>query len=393
MYNVGMYSAEYEQEKEIQFESDKAAFSGLSPRKQWWASKTAQAGFQARWFLTGASRALIGALEVIINIGLRLPYVFLWRGIRAASNGIVKGAKWTVHGGTYLAQAVLGLSKKSKKIEGWKKRLPQWEQETIEKIDTAWKNTKKKLKEIKHKTEEFAEYYGALGLYRGTKWLLNPRTSSGSPLLGNEVLNKTIGTIMAGAAFIFLSFQLSKIAVMGKVWHVTFAKSFAADTAPLAIKMLKQVAFHPLLTAGVTALKFLTLPAIAATRQALKSTPFAQGIAYEYNCHLREKNIRKQEKRAAREQNPSHSKIIRILSRYMNKKSLSFLGRFIVHIVEKAAPEHYESRIKYYTVPQPERATTHQPKLTPAFAKHQKPENAPAKAPKLQPQDPIPPGQ
>ena len=356
MYNTVMTNNGFELEKILQFETDKAAFNSLSPQRQWWANKMASGGYLSRWAIVGVTRAVVTALEIVLNLGLRLPYVLLGRGLRTASNAVVGGVKLGIRGSARLAQAALGISiatankmgKDAKKIRSWKECLPAWEQRTVEKVDRAWKLCKRDLKELSRKAGEFAEYHGAISLYRGTKWLLNPRTSSGNPLFGNEVVNKTIGLALASAAFIGLSIGLSKFAVAAKIWHYKFAKSFATDASPVFIKMLKQAAFHPMLTVAVTAVKFVTLPAIAAARQTLKSTPFNQGVAYQYNLRLAAKDARRQQQILAREKNTPGPKFIRVVRRYMHKKSLSFVGNFFSHIIERAAPEHYAARIKYY---------------------------------------------
>ncbi len=386
MYNYVMSSPAYEAEKSIQFEKDKSAFEGLSPRKQWWAEKAATAGYTSRWAIVGLTRTVVTALEIGLNIGLRLPYILIGRGLRILANATVGTAKLAIKTGTGVIENLLGigvitarkLGRDAKRLESWKDRLPAWEKKTVEKIDLGWKGLKKNFKEYKRKAGEFAEYYGALGLYRGTKWLLDPRTPSNKPLLGNETLNKTVGLALAGTAFLGLSIGLTKIAVMAKVWHYKFAKSFAHDTSPVFIKMLKQAAFHPMLTVAVTAVKFVTLPAIAAARQTLKSTPFNQGVAYQYNLRLQVKNILRQERKLAKDQKQSSPKFIRVVARYMHKKSLSFVGNFFAHIFEKAAPEHYEARAKYYAAPMGHTPPPYpaipaqQESLTPAFNTLQK---------------------
>jgi hypothetical protein len=99
------------------------------------------------------------------------------------------------------------------------------------------------------------------------------------------------------------------------------------------LNLLKQAPLHMMITGGVTALKFFGLPPLAATRQSLKATDFARGVAYQYNTRLNELL-----------RNPAPDPVP------SRKGSVgSYLEHFIAHIVvEKAAPEFYEARIKYY---------------------------------------------
>lgn len=350
-----MSDSGYIEEKQAQFERDRQAYEAQSPDRQKWAGRLAASGFVARRVFVTTTRGVVGAFEFAFNVGLRLPYLLIGRGIRALANGAVFGAKLGVKGARRLGEASLELGDKTakklgrdaKRLRHWKQALPFWESRTIEAIDRNWKQVKKDMVQWKLRAGEYVERYGAIPLYRGTQWLFDPKTPSGKPLFINDRINKTIGLCLAGAAFFGLTIGLSKIAVMGKIWHLKFAKSFVHDTSPVFIRMLKQAAFHPMLTAGVTAVKFVTLPAIAAARRALKTSPFNQAVAYEYNRRLNEKDALKAEKKAARPATPAKGKTS-AMARYLQKKSLSFLEKFITHIVEKAAPEHYEARIRHY---------------------------------------------
>ncbi len=306
-------------EKEAQFESDKQAFESLTPRAQRWARGIAAGTFAMRKGFVGASKGILTVAEEVFRIFFTLPYVFLAKGVRAVANGAVKGVMLGIGAASSSAQGLFPAS--AKKISAWEKRV-------VTKIDETWRKTKKNLQQFAEKAGQFAEYYGALGLYRGTSWILNPRTPSGKPLLGNETLNKVAGATAALGIFVVLSYQLTKLAVMAKLWHLQFAQSFMNDAAPLYLKVLKQAMFHPLLTGGLTAVKFLTLPVIAASRQAMKSTPFTQGIAFHYNVRLKDN----------REKMRLHPQ----------KKLSTLIRNLIAHIIEKASPEFYKARQKHY---------------------------------------------
>jgi hypothetical protein len=306
-------------EKEAQFERDRQAFKSLSPRAQRWARWIATGAFAMRKGFVGATKGILAVVEEVFRIFFTLPYTYLAKGVKALANGAVRGLMLGIGAASSGARRL---------FPGSAGKITVWEKRTVTRIDEAWQRTKKNLEQVARRAGRFAEYYGALGLYRGASWVLNPRTPSGRPLMGNETLNRAVGATAALGVFVVLSYQLTKLAVMAKLWHLQFAQSFVTDAGPLYLKVLKQAMFHPLLTGGLTAAKFMTLPVIAASREAMKSTPFAQGIAFHYNARLKEHRER--------------------AGLVPQKKISAFIRNLIIHIIEKASPEFYRARQKYY---------------------------------------------
>ena len=403
-------------EFEEEFQRDKLAYEALSPRQQNLVDNIAKVEYNIRRTLISSTRAVIGVIEFAANLFLRLPYVMAARFAGFCANKLVQGLKLGVKGLTLGGRAVLGLchgglnllergigylekkgllsktkgDAEDSKIENAKKKLTRWRddivhwgQHLVETIDKAWDKTKTALHKGVVKAAECAEYYGAIALYRGTKYILDPRRPDGKPLLGSERLNRTVGLAAAAVLFVGLSFQLSKLFVLGKIWHIKLAHSFVKDVAPLSHRLAKQITLQPLLAGGLASAKFVTLPIIAAARGALKSTRFTQGLSYRYNVRLREKQIAREARlndttpktglaAAARKVRRGTS----ALTRYLHKKTLNFVGVFIEHIVEKSSPEFYEARYKHYqdrkaglTLPLPETTPAPVPDVAPAAAK------------------------
>ncbi|MBI3441843.1 MAG: hypothetical protein HY052_08620 [Proteobacteria bacterium] len=324
-----MHDPGVDREKQLQFEKDETAFKALSPKLQRVADVVAGTGFRGRTVVGVASKAVLSVVDLAFNVLFRFPYILLKRLVTVAANKMVDGVKLAIKGGAAAALVFGG----RKNAAARRERALAWEKNTVMKIDKAWRDTKLGLSNAGRKALGFAEYYGALGLYRGTQWLLNPRTSSGKPLFGDETINKVIGTTVAAGLFLFLSIELTKVAVMAKIWHLKFARSLLTDKSPLYVRLLKQAAFHPLLTAGLTAVKFVTLPVIAASRQALKSTKLTQAVAYRYNVRLRARENHQQTKR------PALAFAVPIFS---------FAKKFMAHIIEKSSPEFYTARLQHY---------------------------------------------
>lgn len=385
-----MFDPGYTEEKKIQFEKDKAAYETLTDGQKKAAENIAKYTFGARKGLVIAGRTIVGVLETFFNLFIRLPYALALGAVKLGVKGLFGAAKMGVSGIVASGKACLAVGraalnagekcldyfrkkgwiseeKKTKgdeKIEGWKQnlldmrdRVVQWGQDVRDSVDRNWEKTKQAATAFKHRAGYVMEYYGALALYRGAKWVLNPRTPSGKPLLRWEPLNKAVGLGMAAAGFAALAWQLSLLTVLSKIWHMKLAASFVTDPASLAVRIFKQVTLQPAITLGVTAAKFVSLPLIAASRAALKSSPFMQGTAYQYNLRINEKTGQKLQKkfdRAARDADILRSsrrsleKYTRLVSMYLHKKSFSFVGSFIAHIAEKASPEFYEARIKHY---------------------------------------------
>ncbi len=385
-----MHDPAFTEEKKIQYEKDKVAFEELSERQKKIADNVASGAFMLRKGLVTASKAVVGVIEAVFNVCLYLPYKIAINACRIFANTVVGAVKLCVASAVGMGRAGLAAcrgaltvgekcinylsgkgwisdeakDKGNEKIEGWRENLVQarervigWGRDLNANIDAGWKTTKHNLSIMKDKTVRGLEYYGALGLYRGAKWVLNPRTPSGKPLFYWESLNKGVGLCVAAAGFCVFAYQLSKLTIFSKVLHVQVAASFLTDPASLAMRLFKQATLHPAITLGVTALKFVTLPVIAATRQALKTTPLTQGIAYQYNTRLNEKveikmqkafNKKAKDADLFRSSGRKLEKASRLVSIYLRKKSLSFVEKFVEHIVEKASPEFYEGRIKHY---------------------------------------------
>lgn len=345
-----------------EFREDKAAFDSLSPRARLWAGRLGLWGFRTRDAAVRAGRLVLAAAEILFG----LPYIVLAKLVAAAANGLVGAVKGAVGAAAGAGRVLLFAAHRAagagmrgadflqtlKLIaaetgDRWRRRLDAarerlldlrqslavWAKDAKEKIDASWVSAKRWLSRVRDKAFEKLEYHGAIGLFRLARWLLDPRTPSGKPLLGNERLNKVFGFGMAAAGFAALSYALGALFYLGKLWHVKLTLSLATDKSPLYFKLLKQAVLHPLITAGITAVKFFGLPIVAATRQRLKTLTFTRGVAYRYNAALRE-------------QGPAPAPDLglhRIVPR-----SLSFVGKFIAHVVEKASPEFYEARIRHY---------------------------------------------
>ena len=380
-----MASPQLQAEIEARFESDKKAFEGLTPREQKIAHIAASVGFGARQGAAGVGSLLIDLSEKAFNLVVRAPLAFAWSmttkladntanapvristAVGRGTLGIASGAVglWGRGVGLLNRMGVVGDKAKDEslaKVAAQKKKLAEkrdsiaaWGKARQEKSAKEWKGKKRRLRKALAKTGEFLEYRGAIGLYRAFKWLLDPRRPSGKPLLGNEKINKAVGFVAAIATFGLLSFQLSKIIVLGKILHIKLAHSLVTNTAPIWVKALQQTVLHPAITLGLTAVKFVMLPAIAAARGRMKSTDFTQGIAYQYNTMLREENENKlkrefnrQAKYAPKADDPKWKEFRRKTVIAADKKSFAFVRAFFHHIVEKSSSEFYEVRHRHY---------------------------------------------
>jgi len=242
------------------------------------------------------------------------------------------------------------------KLDAKREKIAVWGKLKQEKQKQAWQKKKGRIRRALARTGEFLEYHGAIGLYRGFKWLLDPRRPNGKPLLVNEKLNKAVGFLAALGMFGVLSYQLSKFVVLGKILHIKLAGTLVTSTAPLWVKMVQQTVLHPAITIGLTALKFVTLPVIAAARGRIKNYDFTQGVAYAYNTLLRdhrESELKHQFNREAnyapKEDDPKWQAFRKKAAAVLDKKSLGFIRSFFHHVVEKASPEFYEARHRHYT--------------------------------------------
>lgn len=394
-------------EKLAQFESDHSAFDSLTQRQKSYANGLASATFACRTALVTSGNFLIGLCETAWNATVRLPLKLAFRAVsRTAGKAVDIGANLpanTAQGAMSLARRGLGwyggivtalnnetfITDETKdlileKIKASQDRLTKKQAAVAARNDErkknaaeTWARVKDKTGSALRKTGAFLEYYGAIGLYRGTKWLLDPRTPSGKPLLGHEKLNKAVGFMAAAAIFTYVCFQFSKLIVVGKILHIKLAHSFFTDVSPLSIRFLKQAVLQPAITVGLTALKFVSLPVIAAARRQLKTTPFTQGIAYQYNVRLKARNERKLQKAAdrqaardaeAKDDGPIVQKGKKAVSQ-LRHKTFGFISAFFYHVVEKSSPEWYEARFRHYQNLR-EAAEAKQPEPTPAPADH-----------------------
>ncbi|TAL40012.1 MAG: hypothetical protein EPN97_01325 [Alphaproteobacteria bacterium] len=374
-------------EKEASFESDHKAFDNLPPKQQVYATRLATGAFACRSAIVTSGNFVIGLCETAWNATVRLPLKIAQRAVvRTADKAVDIGANLpanTAGGALGLARRGLGwyggivkalnngtfITDETKDRSLAKIRAAQ-DRLTIKQATLAarradrkknaqetWGKVKSKVGGALSKTGQFLEYYGAIGLYRGAKWILDPRLPSGKPLFGHEKLNKAVGFIAAAAIFTYLCFQFSKLLVLGKILHIKLAHSFFTDTSPLHTRFIKQAVLQPAITVGLASLKFVTLPVIAAARRQLKSTPFTQGVAYQYNVKLRAGQERKIQKAAdkkaraeaaAKDDTPivqKGKKAVKVL----RHKTFGFIGTFFRHVVEKSSPEWYEARYKHYT--------------------------------------------
>jgi hypothetical protein len=381
----------FAEEKRLTFQADRKAYESLGPRQQRLANRLGAIGFGSRTVVVTTWKILIGIAGGLLDIVLFYPYRLGAKLVRLGSNAVVKGVMFGVDGLTGLGRAFLATARGALRAGGAAVRLLQrigllrngrgnglidflgaggarllamrdrlvvWGAGIKKGIGDSYTAVKNGLIKARTAAFEFAEYYGALGLYRGMKWLLDPRNKKGEPLFG-EKMNRIAGLAGAGVGFFVLATAMLQLGVLAKIWHIKLAATLITDkNAPLWLNLAKQAPLHVLITGGITALKFFGLPPLAATRQALKSTQFNRGVAYQYNSRL----LKVQNIPAPK---PSEG-----------EESLSFLEHFIEHVVvEKAAPEFYEARLKYY-----------QDKLKPSFNK-----NAPPPAPEQpKPEAPAP---
>ena len=374
-----------EAEFNASFESDKKAFESLSPRDRKYVSKIAAIGFGTRQAIVVAGDFIVTAMETVFNILVRAPVAFLWRqGEKMAESSAGAPARVMAElkrGGLYLKGKGLGLlgkgigalhriglmsgekrdarlaaiAEKKERIEAKRDEISSQSREHHEKAKKSLRARRTRIGNALKKTGAFLEYYGAIGLYRAFKWMLDPRRPNGKPLLGNEKLNKAVGFTAATITFGVLAYQLGKIMVLGKILHVKLAQSALTSSMPAYLQVVQQTLLHPAITVGLTAVKFVTLPVIAAARGRMKSTDFTQGIAYEYNRRLRAhqaKKLRQEFNKTAKyepkDDDPKWAEFQKKAVVAARRESFGFIRSFFRHIVEKASPEFYEVRYRHY---------------------------------------------
>lgn len=417
-----------EAEFEASFESDKKAFEGLSARDKKLVSNIAATGFGLRQGVVAVGGVAVTATEILFNIFIRTPAVFLWeQGEKLAERSAGAPARLlgeAKRGGLFLKSKGLGLAgqgvrllnrlgmmgddkrdarlakiaDKQKSIAARRDRIAAEGREHHEKAKNSLRGRKNRIGAFLKRTGEFLEYYGAIGLYRAFKWMLDPRRPNGKPLLGNEKLNKAVGFTAAALTFGVLAYQLGKIMVIGKILHVKLAQSALTSSLPAYLQVIQQTLLHPAITVGLTAVKFVTLPVIAAARGRMKSTDFTQGVAYDYNRRLRahqEKQLRKAFNKTAqyepKEDDPKWVEFRKKAVAAARKESFGFIRSFFRHIVEKASPEFYEARHRHYVELRAERKDKREEQK--ALAQQKAAGPAPAYAPwPTIPKGPIAPG-
>lgn len=382
---TAMSSEALEAEMQARFDADRKAYEGLGAREQKIASYIAAGTFGARQGIVSVGALFVDAAETAFNIVIRTPAVWAWgkiskgagetakmplRATAATARGALSLASraWLVAGQGVVALNRLGLVSDTKRedmlatvaqrqwrIAEQREKISAWAKAREQKSQRDWKLKQLRITKALKRAGEFLEYHGAIGLYRGFKYLLDPRKRDGSPLLGNEKLSKAVGFVAALVLFGFLTYQLSKIGVVAKIMHYKLAHSMIHSTAPLWLKLAQQTVLQPAITVGLTALKFVTLPVIAAARGRMTSTEFTQGIAYRYNQMLQDyrenkmkRDFERQEKYTTHPDDPKWKEFRNKAVIAARKKSLSFLRSFFHHIVEKSSPAFYEVRFRHY---------------------------------------------
>lgn len=310
-----MYAQGVAEEKQAQFEKDAAAFNGLRPRQQLTAIFLAKSSYGLRQGAAAVKNAVMGGVDWLFNVVVTVP-------VNAVKPFVMK--RWD------------GLAKRFK-FGAYKN--------PDSKFNKRWQAIRAKSAAALKKTGEFFEYYFALSVFRATKWMLNPRWRSGKPLFGHEAFNKIIGTGIGVGAFVALSAALTWVEVMAKVWHAQIAEAALTDTAPRFIRLVKQAVLHPVLSVVLAAAQFLAIPALAAARQALKSTKIAQGVAYQLNKRLRARPP--VEKKAP------------------GWKPSAYVSKAFNEVAEKASPEFYTARLKYFRAQRQEKRAAKSPPPAP----------------------------
>jgi hypothetical protein len=375
-----------EAEIDARFAHDKQVYEALSERDRQWADKVAKTTFAIRQGIVSGGNGIVNVTETCFNVAIRIPSVFVWNqlkkgagtaadapvGVTAATGraalGFAQGAIGLWSGGVGLLNriGVMGderceerrkqLKENQEKLEIRRTAIAEWGKARKAQAEKDRAGKKRKFNSALRKTGAALEYYGAIGLYRMFKWVLDPRLPNGKPLLVNEKVNRAAGLVMAAGLFCFLAYQFSKITVVAKILHIKLAHSMVTDTAPLWLKTAKQLVLQPAITIGLTAAKFITLPVIAAARGRLKATPISQGIAYEYN-RLRQESEENDLKLAfekaakAPATGPNDPKWLQFrekAKKAARKESFQFIRSFIRHVVEKSSPEFYDVRLKHY---------------------------------------------
>lgn len=375
-----------EAEIESRYASDKRAFEGLEDRDRKWATAIAGKTFAVRQAIVKGGNGIVNVMETGFNVAIRIPSVFVWNqlkkgagtaadapvGVTAATGraalGFTQGAigLWSKGLGGLNTIGLLGdekcekrrksLAEQQEKLEERRAAIAEWGKGRKAQAEKDRAGKKRRFNSALRKTGAALEYYGAIGLYRMFKYVLDPRLPNGKPLLVNEKANRIAGLVTAGALFCFLAYQFSKITVVAKILHIKLAHSMVTDTAPVWLKAAKQIVLQPAITIGLTAAKFITLPVIAAARGRLKATPISQGIAYEYNrmrLEAEENQLKLDFEKASKApatgpDDPKWMKFREKAKKAARKESFQFIRSFVRHVIEKSSPEFYEVRLRHY---------------------------------------------
>ena len=353
-------------ELECQAAEDAAAYNRLSRPKQRLASFFASIGFTGREGLVGASGMIVGVLEAVLHAIFIWPYIALSRvavwcaesavkvvivaldailclavalvtNVDSLLSMLIRHIDSRLAGASYARMVsalmrVLRVLRRASVLLRF--RLQIWRPAAVRFIEGRWREAKLFMRDLFATCYRGLEYYGAIAVYRFVKWMLNPRRPSGLPLLGGEKFNMIFGISMAALGFVAFAALLLAIGVWAKLMHAELALAFATDAGPLGLRIAKQVVFQPLITIGLTAAKFVLLPIIAATRQALKSADFTRGIAFAYNRRLRLRKKRNGSRTSSQAA--------------MKRTVLPVVSVFVAHLVEKSSPSFYEGRSRWY---------------------------------------------
>lgn len=398
-----MSSPALDAEIEVRHASDKLAFEDLSERDRLWASKVAKGSFAVRQGIVKGGNGIVNVIETCFNVAVRIPCVFMFnllkKGAGTAADAPVGVTAATGRAALGFAQGAIGLwsrglgllntiglmsdetcekrrralAEDQEKLEGRRTSIAEWGKARKEQAEKDRIGKKRRFMTAMKKVGGALEYYGAIGLYRASKWVLDPRRPDGKPLFGNEKINRAVGVVAATALFCFLAYQFSKIMVVGKILHIKLAQSAVVDTAPLWLTTLKQVVLHPAITVGLTAIKFVTLPLIGATRGRMKSAPITQGIAYEYNrlrMEADESQLKQAFEKAAKKPatGPDDPKWVQFKEKAKQaarKESFQFVRSFVRHVVEKSSPEFYDVRLRHYQAIKAKKDAAKKAKATP----------------------------
>jgi hypothetical protein len=334
-----MHDELIESEKRAQRIADRQAYYRLSPRQKKIALEFAAFAYTNRETFRAVLGGAIGAVGLFIHYFFYMPYqgaawladksVTFGGGLAVgAATGIARGALALGRGillAAYAGTKFLGIDSDRKslwleKIQGAYRRLYgyrndviAWGRDVRARMSAAWNRGKTHLKAWRKSAGEIFEVYGAIALYRGTKGLLNPRRADGRPFLGTEGRNKAFGLVMAAATFGTFIGAFAVVGAMAKIWHFEIGASALTDTSHWAVIGAKQLLYHPAITLGLTASKFVLMPVIAASRQALKSYDFTAATAHLYNRALRQKELRTAPE-AVPEKNPGQQRPMATMS-------------------------------------------------------------------------------